>query len=100
MTDQPTETPAKTRVVVPEDKLTLGDMEDFEDHTGMMLEDAFNAGKPSMKAIIALLWIVRRVENPAYTLADARAISIADIDDLEIVFPDAAGDPTAAAPVS
>jgi hypothetical protein len=89
------------------DKLTIGDLEDFEDVTGVPLYEAIEAkpvrdedgnkvldekGRPelqtkiSTKALKALIWITQRAENPDFSLEDARNVRISA---LEIVAADA-----------
>lgn len=81
------------------DELTIGDLEDFEDASGQAFEDAFAEGpdgnvKPSLKAIKAIVWVVKRQSNPAFTLEDARKVKLAD---LQIGSEDAGTVPTPAA---
>ena len=58
---------------------TLGELEDLEEATGMGWEEVVERverGNPSVKMLTAVLWIVRRRDDPAFTLADARATRI------------------------
>lgn len=69
------------------DALTLGDLEDFEDIAGRGLVEAmqdYQNGKVSMKELTGLVWICTRVENPEFTLAEARKVKLSDLDELEI----------------
>lgn len=88
------------------DALTLGDLEDFEEYVGISLQDAMaekpvidpDTGKPkrdergrlekevqlSTKALIGIVWVVKRHERAEMTLADARNIRVSE---LEVVSP-------------
>lgn len=104
-----------TRLVVDPSRLTIGDLEDFEDVTGVSLDKAFRPvvqkdedgnkvlderGRPvsavelSAKALKALIWILKRQDNPGFTLADARNVKV---DELVIEGDDEDEDPTPAA---
>lgn len=84
-----------------EDNLTLGDLEDFEDVTGVGMFDALKPvtvrdaegaivrdddGRPvqevslTAKALKALVWIVLRSERPGFTLDDARNIKVTEFE--------------------
>lgn len=79
------------------DKLTIGDLEDFEEEVGESFQQAF-AGGPSgvsTKALKAIVWIVSRQGNPDFTLDDARNVRIADFS-----FAEPVTDPTPAAGTS
>jgi hypothetical protein len=83
----------------PED-LSIGDLEDFEEITGQALTEALKSrpvldadgnrtfdekGRPlseaqlSAKVIKALVFLVKRRDNPAFTLEDARHVRISDL---------------------
>lgn len=66
--------------------LTLGELEEFEAATGMTMADI---GKGTAKAILGLIWLAKRREDPSFTLDDARKLKVG-----EITF----ANPTAAAP--
>lgn len=82
------------------DAMTLGDLEDFETHTGGTLDEMIRAvpvldgegnrtfdekGRPVMttkvsaKSLICLVWIIQRKTNPDFTLADARDIRVTSL---------------------
>lgn len=84
------------------DLLTLGDLEDFEDTVGRPVDEVLaprlildedgnktfdERGRPitgvriPAKALVCLVWLVNRKDNPAFTLADARKVRV---DQLEI----------------
>lgn len=60
------------------DSLTLGDIEDVEDAVGKPIAEVFD--HMSAKAITALVWVVRRREDPAFTLDNARALRMGDVE--------------------
>lgn len=83
------------------DDLTVGDMEDFEEIVGEPLDVALSEravlmpngeiekdekGRPvkrvqlNAKALKALIYIVKRADNPDFTLADARGVKVSEID--------------------
>lgn len=84
----------------PED-LSLGDLEDFENITGMQLQDALAAkpvidpetgkqkkdakGRPlreaqlSITVIKALVFLTKRREDPAFTIEDARNVKVTEL---------------------
>lgn len=70
------------QLVLDFDSLNLGDFEDFEDYTGMALQDAVDGGSlpRTTKVITALVWILQRKVDPKFTLQDARRMRFTDID--------------------
>lgn len=79
------------------DKLTIGDLEDFEEVVGESFQQAFANGPSgvSTKALKAIVWIVSRQDNPDFTLDDARNVRVA-----EFSFAEPETDPTPAAGTS
>lgn len=80
--------------------LSLGDAEDLEEYTGlsvMELDGALRAGKVSTRVVTGIIWIMKRREDPSFTLAQARAIKFAE---LEVEVPKAPAADGAAAPAS
>lgn len=74
-------------VYIDPSKLTLGDLEDFEERTGMQLQEAFaDETRVSAKAMITMLWIVRRAENPESTYEDARRIPFSELQGKRLEF--------------
>lgn len=68
------------------DALTFGDLEDFETYVGTPLMDTFDKvgaggiGSISGKALVALVWICGRGENPDMTLDEARKAKLTDLE--------------------
>ena len=76
------------------DQLTLGDLADIEDVTGMSL-NGVNLDSPPMKFALALYWVIERKNNPKMTYADARNTPISELSAFQKAL---AGNPTAALP--
>jgi len=66
--------------------LTLGELEELEEATGVKLADL---GNGSVKSTIALIWISERRRHPEFTLDDARQLKVTE---LEFANPTVAGD--------
>lgn len=80
------------------DSLTVGDLEDLEEISGMGFDELLgklsSAGENGriglpLKVLKALVFVVYRAENPSFTLEDARKVRVSE---LEVVL--ANGDPT------
>jgi hypothetical protein len=59
--------------------LTLGEAEELETLTGVTLE-SIASGRPPVKVLTALLYLVNRRDNPDFTMDDARSIKIAQLE--------------------
>ena len=57
--------------------LTLGEVEFFEEESGLTLND-LQDGSMNSKAIIALVCVVERRKNPEYTMDDARKVKLSE----------------------
>lgn len=61
------------------DDFTLGDIEDFEGYCGQPFELLLGKGAVvSGKVLTALIWIIKRRENPKYTPEDARKVKLSE----------------------
>lgn len=81
--------------------LTIGDLEDFEEVTGVSLQEALKPvplldengekvfdekGRPitevqvSTKTLKGLVWIIGRKENPSFSLTDARNVKVTSLE--------------------
>lgn len=63
-------------------RFTLAELEDLEEATGMsfvQLGERLQSGDYPIKLLRALVWILRRRSDPAFTLEDARALHLGDI---------------------
>ena len=57
--------------------LDLGEVEFFEEQSGVSLSD-LQDGAMTAKAVIALVCVVKRRENPDYTMDDARKVKLSE----------------------
>lgn len=62
--------------------LTLGDIEDFEAAGGVPMTALADGGQLPFKAVIALVWVIRRQQEPDFTLEDARRLRMAELESL------------------
>lgn len=76
------------------DELTIGELCDFEEISGMTGREVQATGALTAKGILAVIYIYGRRDNPAYTLDDARQVK-----PKELTVADTAN-PTPAAPVT
>lgn len=74
------------------DKVTVGDIVDIEDTVGMAWDDIVDMDSPPTKVLLAMLWIVKRRDDPNFTLEDARNTPLAEVQALTV-----GADPTDAA---
>ena len=74
------------------DKVTVGDIVDIEETVGMPWDDIVDMDSPPTKVLLAMLWIVKRRDNPEFTLEDARDTPLAEVQALTV-----GADPTDAA---
>lgn len=59
--------------------LTLGEVEFFEQESGLSLGD-LQDGKMTAKAVIALVCLVKRRTEPDFTMDDARKVKLSEFD--------------------
>lgn len=67
-------------ITIDPDDLTLGEVETIEDIVGKPFSQVFSNGGVSAKAAVALVYVVKRRANPDFTLEEARAYKISDLD--------------------
>jgi len=60
------------------DDLTLGEMDEFEELSGIKLSD-IDGGSIPAKALIALVFISKKRTDPKYTIKKARAVKVTDL---------------------
>lgn len=108
------------KLTIDPNAMTIGDLEDFEDVVGLSMDKAFKPvpvlddegnrvyaepddkgiARPEMtvelstKALKALVWIIKRQDDPNFTLEDARNVKVSELD-IEGE-PDSADHPTVA----
>lgn len=64
--------------------LSVGDLIDFHEIAGVEFDEAMKPGpdgnpKVSAKALLALVFLSQRRDNPAFTLDDARKVKVSDL---------------------
>ena len=74
------------------DKVTVGDIVDIEETVGMPWDDIVDMDTPPTKVVLAMLWVVRRRQDPSFTLDDARQLPLSEVQSLSV-----GSDPTGAA---
>lgn len=66
------------------DDLTLGEVDDFEEASGLSIVDVSKLlkGKKPLpaKALIALVWITKRRADESYTLEQARSVKVSELE--------------------
>lgn len=62
------------------ENLTLGDIEDFEAASGVPMSTLKDGGTLPFRAVVALVWVIRRQDQPDFTLDDARRLRMADLE--------------------
>lgn len=56
--------------------MTLGELETIEEVAGPEAAKAMMTGQMSAKALLAVAYVVRRRDDPAFTIEDARSLKI------------------------
>lgn len=59
--------------------LTIGEAETMEDIVGRDVMHELGRGTPSVKTLVALVYVIKRRTNPDFTLDDARALRITSV---------------------
>jgi hypothetical protein len=70
------------------DALTLGELVDLGDVIGDDAVAKLGEGKTSPKAVLALVWIAKRREDPTFTLEQARAVKVSSLEFADADKPD------------
>lgn len=65
--------------------LTLGDIEEIENYAGLSFSQIGDDAPGVSKLRTALVWVLKRKENPNFTIEDARLLTPAE---LEAIFED------------
>lgn len=58
------------------DRMTLGELDTIAEVAGTEAAKAMMAGEMSPKALIAVAYVVKRRDNPEFTIEDARALKV------------------------
>lgn len=75
--------------------LTMGEVEEIEDIAGDSIGNALaSTGPGRTKALIGIAWVVRRKDDPAFTLDKARALTMREINTLLEDMSDPKGTPS------
>lgn len=64
--------------------LTLGEIEEIENYTGlsiMEIGEQFETGKGKISNLTFMVYLLKRRENPEYTLENARNIQLNQLED-------------------
>jgi hypothetical protein len=64
------------------DSLTLGDLADIEDASGVTL-NGMDLTNPPMKVALAFVWVIKRRKDPKFTYEQARNLSASELGDLQ-----------------
>lgn len=76
------------KIVINLAELTVGDLEDAEDVVGHSILGELTRNAPTAKTVRALLWVVKRRDDPDLTPEAVRDMKILDVDII-----DGGGDP-------
>lgn len=76
------------KIVINLAELTVGDLEDAEEVVGRSILGELSRNNPSARTVRALLWVVKRRDDPGLTAEAVRDMRILDV---EII--DGGGDP-------
>jgi hypothetical protein len=60
------------------DDFSLGDLEWLEEHIGMPLSD--ERALSSMKTMVGFVYLIKKQENPQFTLEEARQVKLSTLD--------------------
>lgn len=71
---------SEENLVVDFDDLELGELEDFEEATGLDFTQMKPGKALPVKALTALVWIVKRRTEPDFTIEDARKMKLSTVD--------------------
>ncbi len=64
-------------IVLDLDRMTLGELELIEEVAGADAAQLMMSGRMTAKALIAVAYVVKRRDDPAFTLEDAKAMKVA-----------------------
>lgn len=63
-------------IVLDMDAMTLGELDEIEDVAGVEAVKSMMAGHMTAKALIAVAYVVRRRDDPDFTLEAAKALKV------------------------
>lgn len=64
------------------DSLTVGEVIELEEIAGVSVDDIQKAGQPKGKVVLAMLFIVKRRDDPTFTLEQARALPVSAMSEI------------------
>lgn len=56
--------------------LTIDEIDEVEQHVGVAIDSVFDGTAPRAKALRAIAWVVKRRDDPTFTLEDAGKLRI------------------------
>jgi hypothetical protein len=62
--------------------LTLGEVEEVENYAGLPLASLADDNAPKGKLMVALAWIMKRKQEPSFTLHQAKQMTSKELNDL------------------
>lgn len=62
--------------------LTLGEVEEVENYAGLPLAALADPQASKGKLMVALAWVIKRKDNPSFTLHEAKQLTMEDINSL------------------
>ena len=62
--------------------LTLGEVEEVENYSGLPMAALADPDAKKGRLLVALAWVIKRKEDPSFTLESAKRLSMGDINDL------------------
>jgi hypothetical protein len=60
--------------------ITLGEIEEIESYAGMTISEIADDKPGVIKLRIGLVWIIKRRENPSFTIEDAKKLTPKQLD--------------------
>lgn len=74
------------------DDMTFGDMIDFEDVAGIPITALEKDQAISSRVLLAMVWIGARRDNPAFTIDEARALKVDQVNFTDPTQPEKTGE--------
>jgi hypothetical protein len=63
-------------------KLTIGEIAKVEEISGLAISALTDPDKPKGKLMVALAYVIKRRENPKYSMLEAEALSMDEVTEL------------------
>lgn len=68
------------KLIIDLEQLTLGDLEEIERLAGADAMGQLFSGQIRASVLVPLLYVYKRKSDPAYTIEDARAVKVTELD--------------------